>query len=123
MMFFDEKSLVLGIETLFSNKTMTKLFYSTSEVAEMLDVNISRIRFYEKKFNLRFKRNGQDRQITEKDIEVLRDIILNADNGGLTLKGVKRKISNKSDQNKTKNALKAKLLTIRAFLVETLKEV
>ena len=113
----------MGIETLFSNKTMAKLFYSTSEVAEMLDVNVSRIRFYEKKFNLRFKRNGQDRQITEKDIEVLRDIILNADKGGLTLKGVKRKISNKSDENKTKNALKAKLLTIRAFLVETLKEV
>jgi DNA-binding transcriptional MerR regulator len=113
----------LSLETLFSNKTMAKLFYSTSEVAEMLDVNVSRIRFYEKKFNLRFKRNGQDRQITEKDIEILRDIILNADRGGLTLKGVKRKISNKSDQNKTKNALKAKLLTIRTFLVETLKEV
>jgi hypothetical protein len=53
----------------------------------------------------------------------LRNIIVNADKGGLTLKGVKRKISNKSDENKTKNALKARLLTIRAFLVETLKEV
>ncbi len=104
-------------------KTMGKLYYSTTEVAEMLDVNVSRIRFYEKKFNLRFKRNGQDRQITEKDIEILRDIILNADKGGLTLKGVKRKISNKSDENKTKNALKAKLLTIRAFLAETLEEI
>lgn len=102
---------------------MAKLFYSTSEVAEMLNVNVSRIRFYEKKFNLRFKRNGQDRQITEKDIDVLRDIIVNADKGGLTLKGVKRKISNKSDENKAKNALKAKLLTIRAFLTETLKEI
>ncbi|MFY7909490.1 MAG: MerR family transcriptional regulator [Emticicia sp.] len=101
---------------------MTKLYYSTSEVAEMLEVNISRIRFYEKKFNLRFKRNGQDRQLTQKDIEVLRDIIVNADKGGLTLKGVKRKISNKSDENKNKNALKAKLLTVRAFLVDTLKE-
>lgn len=89
----------------------------------MLDVNVSRIRFYEKKFNLRFKRNGQDRQLTQKDIEMLRDIITNADKGGLTLKGVKRKISNKSDENKTKNALRAKLLTIRAFLVETLDEV
>ena len=65
--------------------------------------------------------NGEE--ITEKDIEILRDIIVNADRGGLTLKGVKRKISNKSDENKTKNALKAKLLIIRAFLVETLKEV
>lgn len=102
---------------------MAKLFYSTSEVAEMLNVNISRIRFYEKKFNLRFQRNGQDRQITEKDIEKLRDIIATADKGGLTLKGVKRKLSNKSEENKTKNALKAKLLTIRAFLVETLKEI
>lgn len=101
---------------------MTKLYYSTSEVAEMLEVNISRIRFYEKKFNLRFKRNGQDRQLTQKDIEVLRDIIVNADKGGLTLKGVKRKISNKSDENKNKNALKAKLLTVRAFLVDTLNE-
>ncbi|AFK04980.1 regulatory protein MerR [Emticicia oligotrophica DSM 17448] len=102
---------------------MVRLYYSTSEVAEILDVNVSLIRFYEKKFNLKFKRNGKERQITEHDIEKLREIINTAGKGSLTLKGVKQKLSNKSDENKNKNALVNKLLTIRAFLKETLDEI
>ena len=99
---------------------MPKLFYSSSEVAEILDINISKVRFYEKAFNLNFQRSGRDRKITEKDIARLRSIIETKDKGNLTLTGTKRKLSNKTDANKNKNALIAKLQTIRAFLVETL---
>ncbi|MBA4849779.1 helix-turn-helix domain-containing protein [Emticicia sp. BO119] len=100
-----------------------KLFYTTNEVAEILGVTASKIRFYEKKFRLRFERNGRDRKITKKDIDRLREIIEVKNAGTLTLKGTERKINKKTDLNKSKNALKTRLLTIRAFLQEALKEI
>ncbi|GAB3511280.1 helix-turn-helix domain-containing protein [Emticicia fontis] len=99
-----------------------KLFYTTNEVADILGVTASKIRFYEKKFKLRFERNGRDRKITQKDIEKLREIIEVKSKGTLTLKGTERKINKKTDLNKSKSALKTRLLTIRAFLHDTLKE-
>lgn len=99
-----------------------KLFYTTNEVAEILEVTASKIRFYEKKFKLRFERNGRDRKLTQKDIDKLREIIDVKSKGTLTLKGTERKINKKTDINKRKNALKSRLLTIRAFLKETLDE-
>jgi excisionase family DNA binding protein len=99
-----------------------KLFYTTNEVAEMLGVTASKIRFYEKKFKLRFERSGRDRKLTKKDIDKLREIIEVKSSGILTLKGTERKINKKTDLNKSKNALKTRLLTIRAFLQDTLNE-
>ena len=99
-----------------------KLFYTTNEVSEILGVTASKIRFYEKKFKLRFERNGRDRKLTQKDIDKLREIIEVKSKGTLTLKGTERKINKKTDLNKSKNALKTRLLTIRAFLQETLNE-
>lgn len=101
---------------------MAKLYYSTSEVAEMLDINASKIRFYEKAFRLNFERSGRDRKITMKEIDNLRKIISEKDKGSLTLEGTKKRLNNKTDINKNKNALKAKLLIIRAFLLEALEE-
>ncbi len=100
-----------------------KLFYTTNEVAEILGVTASKIRFYEKKFKLRFERSGRDRKLTQKDIDKLREIIDVKSKGTLTLKGTERKINKKTDLNKSKNALKERLMTIRAFLQETLSEI
>ena len=100
-----------------------KLFYTTNEVADILGVTASKIRFYEKKFKLRFERSGRDRKLTQKDIDKLREIIEVKSSGTLTLKGTERKINKKTDLNKSKNALKTRLLTIRAFLEDTLKEI
>lgn len=100
-----------------------KLFYTTNEVAEILGVTASKIRFYEKKFKLRFERSGRDRKLTQKDIDKLREIIDVKSKGTLTLKGTERKINKKTDLNKSKNALKERLLSIRAFLKETLSEI
>jgi DNA-binding transcriptional MerR regulator len=99
-----------------------KLYYKTSEAAEMLGVEDHTVRYYEKEFKLNFKRAGRDRQITMKQIEFLRQIIEEKSKGTLTLKGTHKKLNNKTDVNKSKNALKAKLLTIRAFLQDTLNE-
>ena len=99
-----------------------KLYYKTSEAAEILGVEDHTVRYYEKEFNLNFKRAGRDRQITMKDIDYLRNIIAAKSKGTLTLKGTHTQLNNKTDINKNKTALKAKLLTIKAFLQETLAE-
>lgn len=100
---------------------MAKLFYSTIEAAELLGVESHTVRYYEKALKLRFARHGRDRKITLNDIEQLRLIITEKEKGNLTLKGARRKLNLKTDENKTKNAIRAKLLTIKAFLVETLE--
>ncbi|WP_337044820.1 MerR family transcriptional regulator [Emticicia sp. 17c] len=99
-----------------------KLFYSTNEVAEILGVKASKIRFYENKFKLRFERFGRDRKLTQKDIDKLREIINEKSKGNLTLQGTARRINKKTDLNKSKKALLGRLLTIRAFLQDTLQE-
>jgi DNA-binding transcriptional MerR regulator len=96
--------------------------YTTSEAAEILSINASKVRYYEKEFRLNFERFGRDRKITMNDIEKLKNIIEEKEKGSLTLKGTKKKLNNKTDLNKNKNALKAKLISIRAFLKETLKD-
>jgi excisionase family DNA binding protein len=94
-----------------------KLYYTTSEAAEILGIEDHTVRYYEKEFKLNFLRHGRDRKITMKDIEQLRSIIEEKVKGNLTLKGTHRRLNNKTDINKNKNTLKAKLLTIREFLV------
>ena len=58
---------------------MEKLYYSISEVAEMLNVNQSNLRFWEKEFKqLKPKRNDKGtRFYTQEDINVLKKIMLN----------------------------------------------
>ena len=100
-----------------------KLYYKTSEAAEILGVEDHTVRYYEKEFKLNFVRHGRDRKITMKDIDKLRAIIEEKQKGTLTLKGTHKKLNQKTDVNKSKNALKDKLLTIRAFLQDTLNEI
>jgi len=78
---------------------MDKLYYSISEVAEMLNVNQSNLRFWEKEFDkLKPKRNEKGtRFYTQKDIEIIKQIIFLVDDQKLTLKGAKNKISQKMD--------------------------
>jgi DNA-binding transcriptional MerR regulator len=99
---------------------MAKLYYSTIEAAEILGVESHTVRYYEKTFRMNFIRHGRDRKITMQDIEYLKTIIQEKERGNLTLKGAHRKLNQKTDVNKNKNAIRAKLLTIKAFLVETL---
>lgn len=70
---------------------MTKLYYSIGEVAELLDVNASLIRFWEKEFNiLKPKKNKKgNRLFTVKDIDNLKLIYSLVKERGFTLEGAK----------------------------------
>lgn len=71
--------------------TLSKKFYRIGDVAEILEIPQSTLRFWEKEFaELRPKRNtGQRRLYTPNDIELLRVIRFLLKDKGLTLDGAR----------------------------------
>lgn len=73
---------------------MSKLYYSSSEVSTMLDLEPSVLRFWEDQFGqLRIKRNrAGKRMYREKDIELIRTIKQLTRDEGYTIAGARKKI-------------------------------
>ena len=103
---------------------MDKLYYSISEVAEMLNINQSNLRFWEKEFdNLKPKRNDKGtRFYTQKDIEIIKQIIFLVDDQKLTLKGAKNKITHKMDVVAKQQRIVERLKKVRQELKGISKE-
>lgn len=78
---------------------MEKLYYSISEVAEMLDINASNLRFWEKEFKqLKPRRNDKGtRFYSKEDIEIVKQIKLLVHEQNLTLEGARQKLNQKKD--------------------------
>jgi DNA-binding transcriptional MerR regulator len=76
---------------------LRKLYYSISEVAEMFDVNMSLIRFWEKEFPiLQPKKNGKgNRSYSPKEIEKLARIYDLVKVKGYTLEGAKKALKSR----------------------------
>ena len=108
----------------YKEKPTEKLFYKIGEVAEMFEVNVSLIRFWEKEFDiLKPKKNNKgNRLFTKKDVDNLTIIYHLVKERGFTLEGAKQKLKeNKSDtidNIKIVNRLK----DIRGFLVKLREE-
>jgi DNA-binding transcriptional MerR regulator len=104
-------------------KPLEKAYYSIGEVAALLNVNASLIRFWETKFDeLEPKKTRKgNRQFTPKEVEILKTIYFLVKEKGYTLKGAQEKL--KADKHKLENEtrLAQTLQQVRAFLVE-LKE-
>ncbi|MDD9948065.1 MAG: MerR family transcriptional regulator [candidate division Zixibacteria bacterium] len=73
---------------------MSKLYYSSSEVSTMLELEPSVLRFWEDQFGqLRIKRNrAGKRMYREKDIELIRTIKQLTRDEGYTIAGAKKKL-------------------------------
>lgn len=93
---------------------MEKLYYSISEVAEMLDISQSNLRFWEKEFpQLHPRRSPKGtRYYTNEDIVTIKQIIFLVNEQNLTLQGAKNKLDNKKDS-----------VTKQQQLVERLKKI
>jgi DNA-binding transcriptional MerR regulator len=78
--------------TMIDPKTLTKLYYTIGEVADMFDVNPSLIRFWEKEFGfIQPKKNKKGNRIfTPKDIVNFNKIYQLVKTNGYTLEGAKR---------------------------------
>ena len=97
-----------------------KLYYSISEVAEMLEVNSSLIRFWEKEFEqIKPNKNKKgDRFFTKKDIEVIKNIFHLLKVKGFTIEGAKRKLNNPSNDTQVNTAVIKRLNKIKQELLK-----
>lgn len=96
-----------------------KLYYNISEVAEMLGVNTSLLRYWETEFpELRPAKNKKGtRSYTQKDIDLLRRIHYLTKECGLTLDGARQQL--KSDKSPDRNLHLVETLTeIKNFLIQ-----
>ena len=98
---------------------MEKLYYSISEVADMFNVNMSNLRFWEKEFKqLKPRRNEKGtRFYTPEDIQIIKQIIYLVNEQKLTLDGAKRRLGQKKDVIAKQQEVVERLKKIRGELL------
>jgi DNA-binding transcriptional MerR regulator len=102
-----------------------KLYYSIGEVAEIFKMNTSKIRFWEKEFDvLQPKKNAKgERRYTEQDIDKIKLIHHLVEEKGYTLEGARQKIKiNPQGENKNIEIIE-KLKKIKTYLIDLKKEI
>ncbi len=101
-----------------ATETLDKLYYTIGEVASLLSISTSKIRFWEGEFDhLRPKKNARgDRRYTQKDIEAIRQIVHLVKEKGYTLQGAKDYLGSRSDSRR-QETIQA-LEDVKRFLLE-----
>lgn len=104
----------------YRDKEIEKQYYSISEVAELLDVNASLIRFWEKEFPaLKPKKDRKGaRKFTPKDIALLRSIHHLVKRRGFTLEGARNHLSSRPSEVEHEAEIASRLEAIKSFLLE-----
>ncbi|MBA4304051.1 MAG: MerR family transcriptional regulator [Sphingobacteriaceae bacterium] len=104
----------------YKSKPIEKSYYSIGEVAELLGVSQSLIRFWETEFEqLQPKKNRKGNRIyTPANIEQLRTIYHLVKERGYTLKGAREMLKSKAPVVDKQLAVRESLLKIRSFLTE-----
>lgn len=104
----------------YKSKPIEKSYYSIGEVAELLGVSQSLIRFWETEFEqLQPKKNRKgNRMYTPANIEQLRTIYHLVKERGYTLKGAREMLKSKAPVIDKQLAVRESLLKIRAFLAD-----
>ena len=95
-----------------------KIYYSIGELAKMLNVNTSLVRFWEKEFDLlkpKVKPSGV-RKFTKEDIEKISSIYRLLKEEGLTIQGAKKKLKSKDISEEENIAILKKLNKIKEEL-------
>ncbi|MEC8853494.1 MAG: MerR family transcriptional regulator [Bacteroidota bacterium] len=108
----------------YKEKQIEKLFYPIGEVAQMFEVSVSSIRYWEKEFDiLKPKKNKKgNRMFTKKDVDNLKIIYHLTKERGFTLEGAKKKLrENKTDTIDNVEIINH-LKSIRQFLIEFREE-
>ena len=97
-----------------------KLYYSIGEVAEMLEVPVSTVRFWENEFDILkpMKNKKGNRLFTPADIKNLKIIYHLLKDEGMTLSGAKKKLSEKWDDTDYKFEINESLQKIKSILLD-----
>jgi DNA-binding transcriptional MerR regulator len=107
----------------YKEKEIEKLYYSIGEVAQMLDVNTSLLRYWESEFKelqVRKDRNGV-RLFTKPDIEMIKLIYSLVKEKGFTIEGAKLQLKQNNEMGDKEKAL-ARLLSLKARMQKALSE-
>ena len=104
----------------YKEKVIEKKYFSIGEVAEMLNVATSLIRFWESEFDIiKPKKNRKgNRQFTKEDIDNVRLIYHLVKEKGYTLQGAKDLLVTGNDSVKEKIEIIDSLKKIKKFLLE-----
>lgn len=108
----------------YKEKVIEKKYYTIGEVADMLNVATSLIRFWEGEFDIiKPKKNRKgNRQFTIDDINNVKLIYHLVKEKGYTLQGAKEILKNSNEAVKDKMQMIESLRRVRAFLVEIKEE-
>jgi DNA-binding transcriptional MerR regulator len=104
----------------YKEKKVEKLFYSIGEVAEMLNVPVSTVRFWENEFDVLKPRKNKkgNRLFTAGDIKNLMIIHHLVKEKGMTLAGAKKQISAKWEETDYKYEISQSLQNIKGILLD-----
>nr|WP_319500908.1 MerR family transcriptional regulator [uncultured Draconibacterium sp.] len=95
------------------------MLYSIGEVAEMFDVNVSHIRYWENQFEALkpVKNKKGNRQFTPKDLETIRMIHHLVKERGLTIDGARKKLKENPEDTLNNFEVVKRLQDIRLELI------
>ncbi|MGD0755636.1 MAG: MerR family transcriptional regulator [Bacteroidales bacterium] len=104
----------------YKEKKVEKLYYSIGEVAEMLEVPVSTIRFWENEFDILkpMKNKKGNRLFTPADIKNLKILHHLVKEEGMTLSGAKKKLAIKWDETDYKYEINESLQNIKSLLLD-----
>lgn len=100
-----------------------KTFYTVKEVAEMLELNESTLRFYVNRFKLTIPKRANRLAFSEKHIAKLRKIVELANNERYKLDGVAKNLRNTEEENAQLSELRKRLEHIKKTLISVRAEI
>jgi DNA-binding transcriptional MerR regulator len=104
----------------YKERKIEKLFYAIGEVAEMLDVPVSTVRFWENEFDILKPRKNKkgNRLFMPDDIKNLKIIYHLVKEKGMTLAGAKKQLSANWEETDYKYEISQSLNNIKGILLE-----
>jgi DNA-binding transcriptional MerR regulator len=104
----------------YKEKKVEKLFYSIGEIAGMLNVPVSTVRFWENEFDILKPRKNKkgNRLFMPEDVKNLKIIHHLVKEKGMTIAGAKRQLSEKWQETDYKFEIYQSLQNIREILLD-----
>jgi DNA-binding transcriptional MerR regulator len=104
----------------YREKPIEKLYYTIGEVAKMLEVPVSTVRFWENEFNILkpMKNKKGNRMFTLGDIKNLKIIHHLLKEEGMTIPGVRKRLSGKWEETDYKYEINESLSKIKSLLLD-----
>ena len=115
-----QEKFIINSKMPYKEKKVEKLYYSIGEVAGMLEVPVSTVRFWENEFDILkpMKNKKGNRLFTQDDLKNLRIIHHLVKEEGMTLSGAKKKVTEKWDETDNKFEINESLQKIKSILLD-----